>query len=145
MAISKSPGDDGDENPAIWNANTTLKKEDYFNQYLDGTRSPNDAEHEPDLGHRLAKLYERQREEAYDLLDQAVGRIHPDGEDVAAHKIHKEEFREEFHKACEGFGKERDRHIREYHAAKAILAEMDEGSQQETRDIDEGEEHGFSH
>src|SRR5579863_8011666 len=144
MALSTSPGDDHlDENLAIWNAATTLREEDYFNQYLDGTQSPNDFEHEPDLGHLLTKLYERQRHEAYDLLDRAIGRIHPDGEEAEAHKIHKEEFREEFHKECELFAQERDRHIREYHDTKAILADMNKASQQETLDIDKSQECGI--
>ena len=144
MALSTSPGDDHlDENLAIWNAATTLREEDYFNQYLDGTQSPNDFEHEPDLGHLLTKLYERQRHEAYDLLDRAIGRIHPDGEEAEAHKIHKEEFREEFHKECELFAKERDRHISEYHDAKAIRAEMNKESKQETLDVDKGQERGL--
>jgi len=144
MAHSKSPGDDHlDENLAVWNAATTLRQEDYFNRYLDGTQSPHDFEHEPDLGHLLTKLYERQRQEAYDLLDRAIGRIHPDGEEAEAHKIHKEEFREEFHKECELFVKERDRHISEYHDAKAIRAEMKEQSQQETLDIDKSQERGI--
>jgi len=146
MALSTRRGDDHlDENLAIWNAATTLRQEDYFNQYLDGRQSANDFEHEPDLGHLLTKLYERQRQEAFELFDRAIGRIHPDGEEAQALKIHKEEFREEFHKECELFAKERDRYIREYHDAKAILADMNEQSQQEKLDIDKSEERGISH
>jgi hypothetical protein len=144
MALSTRPGDDHlDENLAIWNAATTLKQEDYFNQYLDGSQSPNDFEHEPELGHLLTKLYERQRQDAYELLDRAIGRIHPDGEEAAAHIIHKKEFREDFHKECELFAKERDRYIREYQDAKAIRAEMNQASQQEALDIDKSQERGI--
>ncbi len=144
MALSTSPGDDRlDENLAIWNAATTLRQEEYYNQYLDGTQSSHDYEHEPDLGHLLTKLYERQRQEAYDLLDRAIGRIHPDGEEAEAHKIHKEEFREDFHKECELFAKERERHILEYHDAKAIRADMNKESRQETLDVDKSQERGI--
>jgi len=144
MALSKSPGDDHqDENPAIWNPDNTLRKEEYFNQYLDGTQSPNDFGHEPELGHLLTKLYERQREEAIAVLDRAWDGIHPDGEEVEALKIHYKEFREEYHKECELFAKERDRYIREYNDAKAILADMNKESQQETLDVDKSQERGI--
>jgi len=65
------------------------------------------------------------------------------GDLCEAHKIHKEEFREEFHKECELFAKERDRYISEYHDTKAILADMNEQSQQETLDIDKSQERGI--
>ena len=144
MALSTRPGDDHlDENLAIWNAATTLRQEDYFNQYLDGRQSANDFEHEPDLGHLLTKLYERQRQEAYGVLDRAWDKIHPDGEEVEALKIHYKEFREDFHKECELFAVERDRHISEYHDAKAIRVEMNKESQQETLDVDKSKERGL--
>jgi len=70
MPLSKGPGDEPDtENPAIWSTEATLKKEDYFNSYLDGKKSPDDPEFEPDLKKLLANLYERQRQEACELLD----------------------------------------------------------------------------
>lgn len=134
-----------EENPAVWNADTTLRKEDYFRQYLDGTPSPNDVGQEPELGHRLTKLYERQRDEAYDFLEAAKGRINPDGEEAAFHRTHKAEFRAEFREECERFAKERDRHIREYHNAKTILAEMNEGSREQTLDqqLDQNQKQSF--
>ena len=145
MAIFESPEDEYpfDEDPAIWNADNTLRKEEYFNQYLDGGQSPNDFGHEPQLGHLLTKLYERQREEAYAVLDRAWDRIHPDGEEVEALKIHYKEFRKDLHKECELFAKERDRHISEYHDAKAIRSEMNKESQQDTLDVDKGQERGI--
>jgi hypothetical protein len=96
--------------------------------------------HEPELGRLLKKHYERQRQEAYGVLDRASERIHPDGEEVESLKIHYKEFREELHKECELFAKERDRHIIEYHDAKAIRGEMNKESQQETLDIDKSQE-----
>jgi hypothetical protein len=146
MAISESTDDTYpfDEDPAIWNPDNTLRKEDYFNQYLDGKQSPNDLEHEWGLGYLLRKLYERQREEAEAVLDRAYDRINPDGEEVEALKIYYKEFREDFHKECELFAKERDRHISEYHEAKAIRAEMNKESQQETLDADKSQERGIS-
>ena len=144
MAISNSPGDGYlDENPAIWDEDNTLRKEEYFKQYLDGMQSPNDFGVEPELGHLLTKLYERQRQEAYDVLDRARDGIHPDGEGVEALKIHYKEFREDFHKECELFANERDRHILEYRDAKTIRAEMNKESQQETLDVDKGQERGI--
>lgn len=140
MEPFQSPGDD----LAIWNADTTLRKEEYFRQHLDGTQSPKDFEHEPELERRLTNLYHRQRGEAYQFLDAAIGRINPDGEDAASHKIHKTEFRMEFHEECERFAKERDRLIREHHKAKAILAEMEGKSQQQTLDIDKDQDRGIS-
>jgi hypothetical protein len=145
MAISKSPGDDYPfgENPAIWDEDNTLRKEEYFNRYLDRTQSPIDLGHEPELGRLLTKLYERQRQEAYGVLDRAWDKIHPDGEEVEALKIHYKEFREDFHKECELFAVERDRHISEYHDAKAIRVEMNKESQQETLDVDKSKERGL--
>ena len=137
MVLSQGPGDEHD-NPAIWNADTTLRKEDYFNEYLDGTQSPNDIEHEPDLGHLLSKLYERQRAESYHLLDEAVDQFHPEGENIEKLKIHKEEFRDAFHEECGRFAEERDRYIREYHEAKKVAADLNEQSQKETLDLDMG-------
>jgi hypothetical protein len=53
-AFSRGPADD--ENPGNWSVDATLKKEDYFNTYLDGKRAPNDAAFEPELANLLTKL-----------------------------------------------------------------------------------------
>lgn len=136
MALSKGPGDE--ENPAIWNADTTLRKEDYFNEYLDGTQSPKDTEHEPDLGHLLKKLYERQRAESYQLLDEAVDQFHPEGEPIEKLKIHKEEFRDAFHEECARFAQERDRYIEEFQAARRLREEME--AEEKSKSLEHQEE-----
>ena len=136
MAVSKSPDDGPEENPANWTTEATLGKEEYFRKYLanadlNGTPSPNDVEFDPDLADLLTTLYERQRREAFLILDDAHSRLGPGSDDDEFHKFHKAKFRAEFHEECERFEEERDRHIREYHKAKAIRAEMNEPSREE--------------
>lgn len=146
MALSKGPGDEPD-NPAIWNADTTLRKEDYFNEYLDGTQSPNDIGHEPDLGRLLKKLYERQRAEAFHLLDEVMDQFHPEGEPIEKLKIHKQEFRDSFHEECSRFAKERDRYIEEFQTARRLREARE--AEEKSKSLEHQEEWekgpGYSH
>jgi hypothetical protein len=126
-----------DEKPGDWSVDATLRTEDYFNRHLDGKQSPDDAELEPELQSLLTKVYERQRKDAFGLLDGATGRLNPDGEDRETLQTHKDEFREDYHKQCQGFAEERDRRIREHYKAKAILADMRAEEKQLQIDPDE--------
>ena len=130
------PPDTAQDNPANWSADATLRQQDYFNQYLDRKKSPGDTEFEPALGKLLTNLYDRQRQEAYGLLDQATGRLSPDGERREILKEHKEEFRQDYSKQCQGFVAERERYIREYREARRSREDMD------TRERREALEHG---
>lgn len=127
MALTRSPGGEPDnDNPAIWSADTTLRKDEYFKQYLDGKTSPGDEKLEPQLRTLLTKLYDRQRTEAYDLLDEATSRIHPDGEDRASLKTHRQAFRGDYQKLCSGFAAERERYITDFQRAQRLKAEMEQ-------------------
>lgn len=144
MALSKRPGDEPD-NPAIWNADTTLRKEDYFNEFLDGTQSPNDIGHEPDLYHLLKKLYERQRAEAFHMLDEVMDQFDPEGEPIEKLKVHKEEFLDSFHEECSLFAKERDRYIEEFQAARRLREEMEAEEKRESLEHQKEWEKGHGH
>jgi hypothetical protein len=115
-----------DDNPADWSARTLLQQEDYFTRYLDRKTSPDDAKLEPGLQKLLTKLYDRQLTEAYGLIDKATARINPDGEDRAALKIHRQEFREDYLKQCRGFAAERDRYISDYQRANVMRGEQEQ-------------------
>jgi len=146
MALSKSPGDEPDlEEPGNWSNEATVKKEDYFNRYLDGKQSPGDAAFEPDLKKLLTNLYDRQRHEAYELLDRTTGamQLHDlrhneshvlQGGGCAPEtlKIYKEEFRKEYREQCQGFAAERERYISDFQKAREIRDQMEQDSPQDT-------------
>jgi len=148
MALPRGPGDESDnEDLAIWSADTTLRKDEYFTRYLDGKPSPDDAEFEHELGKLLAKLYERQRHEAYGLLERIEGEMQlydlrhnkdhiSQGGGCAPEtlKLYRAEFRKEYREQCQGFAEERERHISEYKNAQVIRDQMQNDERQETQE-----------
>ena len=148
MALSKGPGDEPD-NPGDWSVDATLKKEDYFNTYLDGKRSPNDAAFEPELANLLTKLYERQRHEANELHNRKTGEMQLyDLRHNKAHilqgggcapetlKMYRDEFRKEYREQCQGFAEERERYVGDYQKARSMRDAMKQQSREQ--DLEQG-------
>ena len=117
--------------PANWSVNATLRQEEYFNRHLDGKQSPDDAKLEPELTSVLTKLYGRQREGAFRLLEEALGRLSPDGDTVDVLTSHKQVFRENYRAECRGFAEERERYIADYRRSQDIRRGMDEQERRE--------------
>ena len=150
MSLSRVPGDEPDiEASGDWSLDATLKKEDYFNTYLDGKRSPNDAAFEPELANLLTKLYERQRDEANRLLDRTKGEMQLyDQRHNEAHAFqgggcspetlekYRDEFRKEYRERCQGFAQERDRHIGDFQRAREIRDQLELESRQRSFEQD---------
>lgn len=126
-----------ENSPENWSDDATIKKEDYFNRYLDGKQSPDDTAFEPELAHLMTKLYERQRSEAYELLDRTIGEmrhyefnetglLHDGGCAPETLKLYKDPFQKEYCQQCEGFARERERYIGEFQKAREILDQMEQ-------------------
>ena len=129
MALSKSPGDEPDQKPEP-------KEQDYFSKYLRlGKQSPDDAKYEPELQALLAKLYDRQREEAYRRMQEQEGelRVLPGrGHPLSTPPKILNEHREWDKTQNDRFLKERERYIRDHYQAKVIRDEMREKEKTET-------------
>ena len=110
-----------------------IPERDYYARYLRDTPS-DDAKFEPELKELLTKLYDRQRQEAVDLIDDARNRLNPDGEPPEVLKTYNEEFREQYGR----FEEERERYISDYQKAQTIRDEM----QQQSRE--QAHEHGLT-
>lgn len=131
MALSKDHGDETQQSEKI-----EAQETDYFQKYLRvGKTSPDDAQLEPELQARLAKLYDRQRDEFYNWFYEKKGELSVfpgEGHEYSTPPKILADHREWDKQQNELFFQERDRHIREYHNAKAILAEMNAESREQT-------------
>lgn len=102
--------------------------QDYFSQYLkEGAASPDDAKHAPALQHLLGKLYKRQRDEAQELALEHQ-------RDIVSYRTPDHPYMVKDHRAENAaqdkrFIEERDRCIRDYHAAQALREEMKQREQ----------------
>jgi len=103
-----------------------IPETDYYARYLRDTPS-DDAKFEPELQELLTKLYDRQRREAVDLIDDAHNRLNPDGEQPKVLKTYNEEFREQYGR----FAEERERYISDYQKAQTIRDEMQQQSREQ--------------
>lgn len=118
------------------------KESDYFSRYLkEGSNAPEDAEFDPELQRTLAALYQRQRDEAYDLICEQDGDIiynygTPD------HPYMNKEHRADTAAQNERFAAERQRYIREYHDAKVLREELKQREQE--RSLNPEQERGRS-
>ena len=136
MALSKSPNNQESEERELEHYLSAgdqapqhgeyVAERDYFSRYL-GDKSAEDARLEPELQNLLTKLYDRQREDAHGLVNYFMHSFNNSEIEPPSTLYALNQFKDQY----SHFAEERDRHIREYHKAKAILADMNEQSREE--------------
>ena len=134
-----------DDNLGNWSAEAKLETHDYFKRHLGGALSPEDAKLDPQLQKLLTKLYERQRDEAYRLLEETKAQMQAhdlrnnpnhirQGGGCAPETLKQftEFFRKDYDQQILAFGAERERHIREFLRARDMIADMEKQQRRDT-------------